>query len=162
MELKMTEAEITHDTFTIDNTYSSAPAQAFAAFAELEKKKRWYADSPMYEVLEYDLDFVVGGQEVLVGKMLPSTPVAGAVLKWSSIYADVEPDNRIVFSQVVEMNERRISCALISVEFLPADTGCLVRLTHQAAFFEGSDGPDMRKIGWQALLEQLGSQLSQQ
>ncbi len=158
----MTEPEIVHDTFTLENRYPSAPAEAFAAFAELEKKKQWYADSTMYEVLKYDLDFSVGGREVLVGKMLPSTPVAGAVLKWSSIYAEVKADSRIVFSQVVEMNERRISCALISVEFLPADTGCRVRLTHQAAFFEGSDGPEMRKMGWQALLEQLGSQLSQQ
>ena len=80
----------------------------------------------------------------------------------NDFYDEVKPDNRIVFSQVVEMNERRISCSLISVEFLPADTGCLVRLTHQAAFFEGSDGPEMRKMGWQALLQQLGKQLSQQ
>lgn len=158
----MTESEIIHNTFTIENTYPCAPAKAFAAFAEPEKKKRWYTDSTTYEALKYDLDFSVGGREVLVGKMLPSTPIAGAVLKWSSIYDEVKPDNRIVFSQVVEMNERRISCSLISVEFLPADTGCLVRLTHQAAFFEGSDGPEMRKMGWQALLQQLGKQLSQQ
>lgn len=157
----MSESEIVHDTFTIENTYPAAPTEAFAAFAQLKKKKRWYADSAAYEVLKYDLDFSIGGQEVLVGKMLPSTPVAGAVLKWSSIYAEVKPDDRIVFSQVVEMNERRISCSLISVEFLPVDTGCQVRLTHQAAFFEGSDGPEMRKMGWQALLKQLGSQLSQ-
>lgn len=158
----MTQSEIVHDTFTIENTYSAAPAEAFAAFSELEKKRRWYADGAAYEVLEYDLDFSVGGREVLVGKMLPSTPVAGAVLKWSSVYDEIKPDDRIVFSQVVEMNERRISCSLISVEFLPADTGCVVRLTHQAAFFEGSDGPEFRKMGWQALLDQLSGELSQQ
>ena len=155
----MPASEIVHDTFIIENVYPAAPAKIFAAFSELEKKKRWYADSNSYEVLKYDFDFSVGGREVLVGKMLPSTPVAGAVLKWSSIYDEIKADDRIVFSQVVEMNERRISCSLISVEFLPAVPACMVRLTHQAAFFEGSDGPELRKMGWQALLHQLGGQL---
>ena len=27
--------------------------------------------------------------------------------------------------------------------------------THQAAFFEGSDGPQMRKAGWEAILSRL-------
>jgi uncharacterized protein YndB with AHSA1/START domain len=162
MEMAMTHSEIIHDTFTIENTYPVAPAEVFAAFSALEKKKRWYADSATYEVLEYGLDFSVGGREVLVGKMLPSTPVGGAILKWSSVYDEIKPDDRIVFSQVVEMNERRISCALISAEFVPADAGCRVRLTHQAAFFEGSDGPNFRKMGWQALLDQLGGELAQQ
>lgn len=158
----MTQPEIIHDTFTVENIYPSTPAKAFAAFADIEKKKRWYAESPTYEILDYDLDFSVGGREVLVGKMLPSTPVAGAVLKWSSAFAEVKQDNRIVFSQVVEMNDRRISCSLIAVEFLSDKSGCRVRLTHHAAFFEGSDGPEMRKMGWQVLLKQLGDHLSDQ
>lgn len=156
----MNESKIVHDTFVIESTYPCEPAEVFAAFSERDKKEPWFADSTGYETMEYHLDFVTGGTEVLVGRMLPSTPVAGAVLKWKSIYADIRPEDRIVFSQVLEMNDRHISCALITVEFLSADTGCTVRLTHQAAFYEGSDGPDMRKMGWQTLLQQLGDQLS--
>jgi uncharacterized protein YndB with AHSA1/START domain len=159
MEKKMTQSEIIHDTFTLKNTYSAAPAEVFAAFAQIEKKKRWYADSDTYDVLKYNLDFNVGGKEVLVGKMRPSTPVAGAVLIWESVYADVKQDRSIIFSQAVDMNDHRISCAMITVEFLVAEVGCEVRLTHQAAFFEGSDGPEFRKLGWEALLNQLGTEL---
>jgi len=162
METIMSESAIVHDTFTIENIYPCAPAKVFAAFAERDKKKRWYAESSSFETLEYDLDFTVGGQEVLVGKMLPSTPVAGAVLKWTSDYGEIAADDRIVLSQSVDMNDRRISCSLVTVEFLAAGAGCLVRLTHQAAFFEGSDGPEMRKMGWQALLANLGKDLSTQ
>ena len=33
-------------------------------------------------------------------------------------------------------------------------------LTHQGAFFEGSDGPQMRKGGWEHLLDRLGASLA--
>jgi uncharacterized protein YndB with AHSA1/START domain len=161
MEKKMIQSEVIHDTFSIENTYGVPPAEAFAAFAMLDKKKQWYADSDTYDVLKYDMDFRVGGSEVLIGKMLPETPVAGAILKWSSVFTDVKPNDRIIFSQVVEMNDWRISCSLITVEFLAATAGCLVRLTHQAVYFEGADGPEMRKMGWDLLLNKLGSQLSE-
>jgi len=156
----MPESEIIHDTFTIETTYPHMPTALFAAFGQMDKKKRWYAQSDAFETLAYELDFTVDGRETLIGKMLPSTPVAGAVLKWTSAYCEIRTDSRIVFSQVVEMNGRRISCSLVTVEFLPADAGCLLRLTHQAAFFEGSDGPQIRKMGWHALLANLGNELS--
>ncbi len=158
----MPESQIIHDTFTIETAYPHLPTVVFAAFAQVDTKKRWYAQGGAYETLAYDLDFTVDGRETLIGKMLPSTPVAGAILKWTSAYGEIRTDSRIVFSQVVEMNGRRISCSLVTVEFLPADAGCLLRLTHQAAFFEGSDGPQMRKMGWTALLANLGTELSWQ
>ncbi|PID35394.1 MAG: polyketide cyclase [Rhodobacterales bacterium] len=153
----MTDFETTHDTFTIHKTYDCAPSRLFAAFSDPSLKKEWFAESPAYEALEYDLDFKPGGKEVLTAKMLPSTPVAGAVLRWTSEYGAIEPDARIVFHQNVEMNDRCISCAVITLEFLPTQSGCDLKLTHQAVFFEGSDGPEVRKMGWEALLTSLES-----
>jgi hypothetical protein len=48
-----------------------------------------------------------------------------------------------------------ISASLVTAEFLPAATGTDLVLTHQGAFFPGADGPEMRKGGWQKLLEIL-------
>lgn len=155
----MPAMEIVHDTFTLESAYASPPKTTFAAFAESTRKRRWYAHSETFDTLEYRLDFAVGGQEVLIARLAANTPIAGAVLNWTSTYSEIKTDNRIVFSQTVDMNEFRISCALVTVEFMPQDSGCLVRLTHQAAFFEGSDGPAMRKIGWRALLATLGTEL---
>lgn len=155
----MTDFETIHDTFTISKSYKCSSAELYAAFSNPDLKRSWYAESPNHETLEYELEFERGGKELLAARMLPSTPVAGAVLKWSSDYRDIKPQSRIVFHQDVEMDGRCISCAVISVEFLPADTGCDVRLTHQAVFFEGSDGPEIRKMGWQALLTNLEAAL---
>lgn len=158
----MPEPEIIHDTFAIEKSFSASPTKAFAAFADPQKKRRWYGESNAFETLEHRLDFSIGGQEVLTGRMLPTSPITGALLKWTSAYAEIMPDNRIVFSQVVDMNGRRISCSLVTVEFFADAGGTRLRLTHQAAFFEGSDGPAIRKAGWEGLLTRLGEEISRQ
>ncbi|MGH1329719.1 MAG: SRPBCC domain-containing protein [Paracoccaceae bacterium] len=151
----MADFETTHDTFTIHKTYNCPPSRLYAAFSDPVLKQSWYAESPTHETLEYDLNFERGGKEVLAVKMRPSTPIAGAKLRWTSEYGEIEPETRIVFHQNVELNGRCISCAVISVEFLPSQSGCDLKLTHQAAFFEGSDGPEMRKMGWDLLLTNI-------
>ena len=39
--------------------------------------------------------------------------------------------------------------------------GTRLRFTHQAAFFEGADGPDVRRAGWQQLLDRLQASLAE-
>ena len=54
---------------------------------------------------------------------------------------------------------RRISSSLVTFEFQPTAAGVDVVCTHQAAFYEGADGPQMRKGGWEKLLDALGDAL---
>jgi uncharacterized protein YndB with AHSA1/START domain len=149
----MAIAPFTHDTFAIERTYPRSAAIVFGVFSEPDKKRRWYADSEAHKTLSYSLDFRVGGQEELAAEMLPGTPIAGARLRWSSRFVNIVPDERIVFSQVLDVNDNRISCALVTVALTPAPAGCHVAVTHQAVFFEGADGPEMRRMGWVALLD---------
>jgi hypothetical protein len=55
---------------------------------------------------------------------------------------------------------KSISASLCTVELLATDKGTDLLFTHQAAFFEGSDGPERRKGGWEKLLTNLDSELS--
>jgi len=55
----------------------------------------------------------------------------------------------------MSLGEKRISASLATVEFLPVKTGTDLIFTHQGAFFEGADGPEMREEGWRKLFEQL-------
>ena len=45
------------------------------------------------------------------------------------------------------LGDKRISAALVTIELLPTGKGTDLICTHQGAFFEGSDGPQMREAG---------------
>jgi uncharacterized protein YndB with AHSA1/START domain len=157
----MDTAPALHNTFVIEKQYPKAPAKVFAAFGDPAKKKRWYAAGGSHDVVSYTIDFRVGGREVLVGRMKPGTPIAGAMLTWSQTFEEVAENRRIVFTQTLDVGERRISCALITVEFVGEGAGCKLVFTHQAAYFENADGPQMREFGWRALLDAMGQSLAQ-
>jgi hypothetical protein len=43
---------------------------------------------------------------------------------------------------------------------LPSEAGTDLIFTHQGAFFEGADGPEMREAGWRKLLDRLTEEFS--
>lgn len=155
----MDKPAIAHNTFVIEKDYPKPPEKVFAAFADMAKKKRWYAAGGAHDVVSYEMDFRVGGREVLVGKMKEGTPIAGSVLTWAQTYQDIAEGQRIVFSQTLDVGDRRISCAMITAEMRAAGAGCKLVFTHQAVFIEPSDGPQMREYGWNVLLDALGGAL---
>jgi hypothetical protein len=63
---------------------------------------------------------------------------------------------RVVTASTMSIGEKCISASLVTAELLPSGTGTELILTHQGAFFEGADGPEMREAGWHKLLAQLG------
>ena len=156
----MGEPSVVHDTFVLEREFAKPPEKVFAAFRDPTRKKRWYAESGAFDTVTYEIDFRAGGTEKLVGRMKPGTPIAGAVLTWEQTFQDVVENRRIVFAQTLDNGDKRISCALITAEIVPNGAGCRLVFTHQAAFFEGADGPQMRKMGWQALLENLAKELA--
>ena len=58
------------------------------------------------------------------------------------------------------LGDKRISASLATIELLPTETGTDLILTHQGAFFEGSDGPQMREAGWRQIFERLAKELA--
>lgn len=154
---------VTHNMFVIEREYPKEPAKVFAAFADNAKKQRWYAGGGAHEVVSYENGFHVGGKEVLVGRMKPGTPIAGAVLTWAKDYIDIVEGERIVGVQTLDMEMNgaaaRASVAVITIELAPSSVGCMLVLTHQAVFFEQTDGPQMREFGWRALLDAVEAAL---
>lgn len=160
---------VTHNTFVVEKEYPKPPAKVFEAFSDIEKKKRWYAAGGSHEVVSYANDFRVGGREVMVGRMGEDTPIPGVVLTWAQEYMEIVAGRRIVAVQTLDMKsgdmksgegESRASVALVSIELEPASAGCKLTMTHQAVYFERSDGPQMRELGWRALLDALEGALA--
>ena len=148
-----------HGNFTVERHYRAAPARVFAAFADPAKKKSWFAVSDSHEITAFESDFRVGGVETLHYRFGPDTPFPGAELTNDGIYHDIVPEQRIVSSSHMSLAGRRISVALVTIELTPEGDGTAVTCTFQGAFFEGSDGPEMRKGGWEKLFDRLGENL---
>ena len=144
---------IVHGTFTIERTYPVPPARVFKAFADPATKGRWFAEDSAPEVGDFKSDFKVGGREV------KRFSFKGGTLQNDTLYMDIVPDQRIVFAYTMSVEDQRISASLATVELAPAGNGTKLTFTEQAAFFEGGDGPDMRKGGWSKLFERLGEEL---
>ena len=78
------------------------------------------------------------------------------ILATEGVIADIVEGSRVVIAATMSLGERRISTAIVTFELLDGGETTVLICTHQAAFYEGSDGPQMRKAGWEALLDKLG------
>jgi len=146
---------VVHDTFVLERAYPTAPERVFAAFADTARKRRWFAESSGHDVESFEMDFRVGGTEQARYRFKPDSPFPGVSMSSDGIYLEITPDRRIVLAHSMAMDGRIFSASLVTIELLPTATGTDLICTHQGAFFEGSDGPAMRKEGWRVLLEQL-------
>lgn len=150
---------VTHSTFTIERHYPSSPERVFAAFADPQKKRRWFAERERNPAESHDMDFRVGGAERTQLRLGSNTPFPGVTLRNETVYQDIVPNSRIVFAYTMVLGENRISASLATVQILPSGTGTHLIFTEQGAYFEGSDGPKMRQDGWNQILDGLAPEL---
>jgi len=155
----MTEPTIVHNTFVVERSYPASPERVFTAFSDPIQKRDWYLGSRS-EIQVYSLDFRVGGNEI--ARFRPGSGThADTVFTARSNYQFIDPGKRIVMANTMAKDGLCISAALVSFEFLPTATGTDLICTHQAAFFEGADRPEIRKAGWTYLLDQISKVLEQ-
>jgi len=139
---------VTHSTWTLERTYDAPPARGFKAFADKEAKAQWFGGG---EELQWDFDFRVGGREVNIGRI-----DSGTVFALEALYQDIVPDERIVYSYEMKMDDARISVSLATVQVEPADGGARLTYTEQGAYLDGLDTPDQRESGTAGMLDELG------
>jgi uncharacterized protein YndB with AHSA1/START domain len=106
------------------------------------------------------MDFRVGGAERFQYRFKEGTPFNGVVLTNEGSYQEIVPNRCVVTASSMTLGGKRISAALVTIELLPNGHGTNLICTHQGAFFEGSDGPQMREAGWRKLFDRLTAELA--
>ena len=158
----MEEKSVIHSTFVIERSYPATPERVFGAFADPAKKRRWFFEGNGHEVEHFEMDFRVGGREHARFRFKEGTPLKGIACTSDNSYLDIVANHRVVLASTMAVGERCISASLVTLEFLPSETGTDLIVTHQGAFFEGADGPEMREAGWRALLDRLNGETARQ
>ena len=140
----MKEQSVIHNTFVIERSYPKTPERVFSAFADAAKKRRWFAEGESHDVEEFEMDFRVEGTERARYRFKEGTSFKGVAVTNEGSYQDIVPNRRVVTASTMTLGDKRISASLVTVEFLSTDQGTDLICTHQGAFFEGADGPQMR------------------
>ena len=73
---------------------------------------------------------------------------------------DIVENERIVFAYSMARDGVVFSVSLATVELHAEGNSTRLVFTEQAAFFENSDGPQMRQQGWTTLLNSFGKEVA--
>jgi uncharacterized protein YndB with AHSA1/START domain len=143
---------LTHATIVMERRFKAAPARVFAAWADIEARKRWSAPTDTISIEYETTDFREGGRDVSHcienGKREHAATVT---------YLDIQPDKSIVFAEAVSLHGKRLSAALICVELRPRGGETELLLTMQIAAFD----PNMEQgyqFGWSSALDNLAKE----
>ena len=148
---------VLHDTFVLERDYPVTPDRVYAAFADLDTKKRWFGGPDGWTSDgEHTFDFRVGGHEHEAGG-----PPGGFVSTFDAIYLDIIPNERIIYSYSMTIDGVPLSVSLATIEILPTADGTRLRITEHGAFFDAADGPAERAEGTEFLMGKIGTMLAE-
>lgn len=145
-----TKTSSQHGSFVLERTYDATPAQVFAAWSTAEAKLRWFGCNDAWVQTAYSLDFRVGGRE-----HSNTGPKGGTRHIYEARYWDIVPDERIVYSYDMHLDDKRISVSLTTVEFQAVAKGTRMVFTEQGVFLDGFDTPAQREHGSRFLLDAI-------
>jgi len=149
------QRSVQHATFVIEREFAYPPARVFAAWADPKAKEKWFGGpSGQWTPLERQMEFRIGGRERAKGRW-----AGGRVTDFQAVYHDIVPDQRIVYSYAMHVDEKRISVSLATIEFAPSGKGTKLILTEQGAFLDGYDDAGSRERGTGALMDALTKSL---
>ena len=84
-------------------------------------------------------------------------PAGGPVHKFDCCYQDIVPDQRIIYSYIMHLDDTPMSVSLTTVELKPDGAGTRLIFTEQGVFLDGTDWVATREQGSHGLLDKLGA-----
>ena len=137
---------VEHGQLTVERDYAYPLERVYAAWTTPEAKSRWFAQTGDNDFIdnqvEFSLDFRVGGMENVVARLKSGKKLAIETRFW-----DIVPEERIVATYDVLVDDRRLSVSLYSVLFIRTDSGTKLITIEDGAFLDGLDDAESRTEG---------------
>lgn len=151
----MTERNVTHSKFVLERVYDAPSARVWQAWSDEKAKSLWFGGGEgNWTQLERAMDFRVGGREKAVARWN-----SGTVSAFDALYWDIIPEERIVYTYEMHIDDSKISVSLATVELRPEGGGTRLTVTESGAFLDGYDDAGSREHGTGWLLDKLGESL---
>ena len=146
---------VVHATFHLERTYDAPVARVWKALTDEKAKQKWFAGTPgRWELLERHMDVRVGGSERVKGRW-----EGGVVSAFDATYHDVIPHERLIYSYVMHLNDKKISVSLATMQLKAEGGKTTLQVSEQGAFLDGYDDAGSREHGTGHLLDALGASL---
>ncbi len=146
---------VVHGMFHLERTYDAPVARVWRALTDEAAKQKWFGGTHgRWEQLERRMDVRVGGSERLRGRW-----EGGVVSTFDAIYHDVVPNERLVYSYEMHLDEKKISVSLATLQLAAKGGKTTLRVTEQGAFLDGYEDGGSREQGTGQLLDALGASL---
>src|SRR5260370_1055992 len=146
---------VAHATFHLERSYDAPVARVWKALTDEAAKQKWFAGTPgEWELLERHMDVRVGGSERLKGRWK-----CGMVSNFDATYHDVIPNERLIYTYWMDLDDKKISVSLATLQLKAAGGKTTLMVTEQAAFLDGYDDAGSREHGTGHLPDAPGASL---
>lgn len=146
----MADQGLKHFTLTMERICAAPVERVFAAFADPVERASWGNPSESSAFVYDEVDFREGGVD-LFRCGAKSNPQYRGVTR----YYDIVPNQRIVSSEVVEVQGRKLLITMSTALFEREGAGTKVTVTAQLTSLAGEQMLDGAKIGHNAALDNL-------
>ncbi len=147
---------VVHASFHLERRYDAPVERVWKALTDEAAKQKWFSGPPgEWDPIERHMDVREGGRERAKGRWK-----SGMVSTFDAIYHDVVPGERLVYSYVMHLDDKKISVSLATMQLKSEDGGTKLMVTEQGAFLDGYDDAGSREHGTGYLLDRLGASLN--
>lgn len=146
----MISQELKHSTLVLERICAASLDRVYAAFANPEERASWGAPSETAAFVYDEVDFREGGVDIFRCGDKGNPQYRGV-----TTYYDIVPNKRIVSSEVIETQGRKLLISMSTTTFEPEGSGTKVVVTVQLTSLAGEDMLDGAKFGHNASLDNL-------